>query len=265
MKGIILYYSNTGNTLLASRYVVHKLPGVDFDFCDIKQQKRFDLDQYDIAGFATFTDAWEPPVLFVNFIQQLPEQNRKPAFLLNTYGFLSGKTLKSLNQYVTARGFLVIGGHSLNTPENFPPMHRVGLGGTGHPGKRKIAKFNEFIDRLRQHIHTIKNNGEIYPEKIRIGIINTLLPRFPQEMIQPVMGEKKVDKELCTECGVCGKICPRGAITLNPKPVFDNGKCHYCWTCYNRCPQKALYTTTFRGKYHYPGPNDLLKEKLKRV
>jgi ferredoxin/flavodoxin len=265
MKGIIFYYSNTGNTLLACKYLAHKLSAVNFNFCSIKEQKIINLDQYNIAGFATFTDSWEPPKIFVDFILQIPEQNRKPAFLLNTFGFFSGKTLKRMNQHVTARGFLVLCGHSLNTPENFPPMIRLGLGGAQHPVEKKLEKFNKFIMILHRQIENLKNNINIKPEKIKIGIFNALLPPFPQGIIPSIMGEKKVDKELCTECGTCSKNCPLDVITLDPKPVFDNSTCHFCWTCYNRCPRKAIYTTKYRGKYHYPGPNDLLKEKLKRV
>jgi Fe-S-cluster-containing hydrogenase component 2 len=40
-------------------------------------------------------------------------------------------------------------------------------------------------------------------------------------------------------------------------------KCYGCWSCYNHCPKKAIYTRKFRGVGHYPKPNDLLKEKLK--
>lgn len=264
MKGIILYYSNTGNTLLACKYLAHKLSQVNFDFCHIRKQKNPNLDQYDIVGFATFTDTWEPPNLFIDYIQQLPEQNLKPAFLVNTFGFHSGKTLKRMNQYVTGKGFLVIGGHSLMTPENFPPMIRAGLGGAKHPNKRRLKKFNEFIMDLGRQINNIKNNVKIEPGKIKIGIMNTLLPPFPRGILNLLMGEKKVDNELCTECGICSRNCPRGAITLDPKPRFDNRKCHFCWACYNKCPQKAIYTSQFRGKYHYSEPNDILKEKLKR-
>ncbi|MBN2535230.1 MAG: EFR1 family ferrodoxin [Spirochaetales bacterium] len=262
MKGIILYYSNTGNTLLACNYMAYKMKQVEFEFCNIKKQKKINLDQYEITGFATFTDAWEPPKLFVDFIIQLPEQKWKPAFVFNTFGFLSGKTLKSMAHHVTGRGFTVIGGHSLHTPENYPPMIRAGLDGAGSPNKGELKKFDEFISNLGDKIDAIKNKKEIMPGKVKIGIINTLLPTYPRSFIQPLMGEKKVDAELCTECGICRKECPTGAITLDPKPVFDTTKCHYCWACYNRCLQKAVYTTKFRGKYHYPRPGERMKEKL---
>ena len=263
MKGIIIYYSNTGNTLLACRYMKERLVAVEFDFCNVLKQKKISLDSYDIVGFATYTDAWNVPALFMNFIKDLKSQQQKPAFLFNTYGFLSGKTLRVMNKYVTEKGFSVICGHSLHTPENFPPMISMGLGCAHHPGKKDMQKFDDFIQILSGYIDDLSQHKEVIPQKIKIGIVNTLLPPFPQSMVHPMMGEKKVDEALCIECGVCKNNCPGDAITLEPKPVFHDNVCQYCWACYNKCPKKAIYTTQYRGKYHYPRPNDEVKEKLK--
>jgi len=263
MKGLIIYYSNTGNTLLACRYLAHNIPDVDFDFCSIINNKKMLLDNYDVVGFATFTDTWDPPRLFINYIKNLENQNQKPAFLLNTYGFFSGKTLRTLSYRVTDKGFLILCGHSLKTPENFPPMIRIGLGGADRPGQNARKRFNEFIMVLAQFMDYIKTPAEIRPGKIKIGIINAILPPPPMNFSQHMMGIKKVDTALCTECGLCEKKCPADAISCNPKPVFDDNRCHYCWACYNICPVKAVYTTKYREKYHYPSPNGALKKKLR--
>ena len=77
------------------------------------------------------------------------------------------------------------------------------------------------------------------------------------------MGEKFVDKSLCSECGICEKVCPYGAVELNPTPVFDQNKCYGCWSCYNHCPEKAIYTKKLRGVGHYSEPNEQLRKKLK--
>ena len=90
----------------------------------------------------------------------------------------------------------------------------------------------------------------------------SLLPAFSRTKARKDMGEKFVDESLCTECDTCRKLCPYGAIELEPKPVFDMAKCYGCWSCYNHCPTKAVYTKKFRGEGHYPGPLAQLKEKL---
>jgi pyruvate formate lyase activating enzyme len=43
----------------------------------------------------------------------------------------------------------------------------------------------------------------------------------------------------CVECGYCAKICPKGAITLAPKPQLDRSLCDLCGACVRACPQDA--------------------------
>ncbi len=50
-----------------------------------------------------------------------------------------------------------------------------------------------------------------------------------------------VDKEKCTLCGECGKVCQFGAIVVFPTTVmvFDY-LCHGCGACTMVCPEKAI-------------------------
>jgi len=76
------------------------------------------------------------------------------------------------------------------------------------------------------------------------------------------MGERFVDETACTECGTCRDRCPYGAITLSPKPVFDQDRCFGCWACYNHCPTKAIYTQKIRQVPPYREPSQALRQKL---
>ncbi len=99
-------------------------------------------------------------------------------------------------------------------------------------------------------------------KKIKAGFIYNLLPSFSRTRSKRDMGFKYVDDALCDECGICEKLCPYGALKMDPKPVFDMEKCYGCWSCYNHCPHKAIYTKKFRGVGHYPKPISGLKDKL---
>jgi len=263
MKGIICYYSGSGNTKVGCQYIVKNVKNIEFDLFNIVKDGIPDLEIYNIVGFATFTNFLRPSYLVQTFIEKLPQQNNKLAFLFNTYGFISGKTQKILDNWVTARGFKVIAGYSLHATESYPPMIARGRGYEQSPSKKEMNEFNSFISDLDRLLYLLGEGKEIKRKKISIGLLDSLLPAFSPTEARKVMGEKYIDGALCTECGACEKICPYEAIKLGQKPIFDMNKCYGCWACYNHCPNKAIYTKKYRGIGHYPEPNNQLKEKLK--
>ena len=148
MKAVIIYYSSTDNTRLACQYLVRQLKDVEFELIDITHGSSVDVSFYDVVGFAAPTFHMGVPPLFENFIQQLPTQQNKPAFVFNTYGAMSGRMLKNLAKMVTARGFNVIAGYSLLTPENYPPFILKDWVNKDAPNDGELAKFRQFGTEL---------------------------------------------------------------------------------------------------------------------
>lgn len=263
MKGIFCYYSGSGNTRLACEYIAGKTTNIKFDFYNTLKNESPDLKKYDLVGLATFTDFWGVPNFFKTFIESLYPEDKKPAFIFNTFGNITGKTLAKLNGSAVLRGFNIIAGHSLHTPESFPPMVAAGNGNEKAPNKKEKDDFNTFISRLNKLIGEIKDRKEIKKIPIKKSFLTYILPAFPRTRAKKVMGSKYVDAVLCDECGICKKKCPYDAVELHPKPIFDEEKCNGCWACFNHCPELAIYTKKFRGIGHYPRPHGDLIKKLK--
>jgi ferredoxin len=263
LKGIICYYSGSGNTRLACQYIANNIKNIEFELFNIVKEGIPDFASYDVAGFACFTDFIEPPYLFRTFLDKLTRQNGKPAFVFNTYGFINGKTRITLDKWVSAKGFKVLAGHSLHTPESYPPMIAGGMANEQAPNEKELSEFNGFISGLERSFYLLRNGKEV---KVKRPVADTLigsLPLFSRTRSKNEMGIKYVDAELCKECHTCEKLCPYKAIKLDPKPVFDMTRCYGCWSCYNHCANKAIYTKKFRGVGQYPKPISQLKDKLK--
>ena len=59
----------------------------------------------------------------------------------------------------------------------------------------------------------------------------------------PALITVKINRDLCTGCGACAKICPVEAITGEKKEPhsIDPEVCIRCKLCLSRCPEEAIY------------------------
>lgn len=259
-KGLICVYSGSGQTRLACEAIVRRIDSVSFDLHDIVRDGEPDLVPYDMIGLATFTDFIGPPMRMKTFLQGLAPVS-KPAFLLNTFGSFSGNTLGTLARWANRAGLLVVAGHSLHTPENYPPMIRRGMGFHDAPSARELASFARFIADLDRIGEVLSAGHAVEPRPLKLGLLR-MLPALPRSMARRAMGRKTMDPERCTECGICRDGCPYGAVRLAPKPVFDESRCYGCWACYHHCPTQAIRTKRFRGEHQMPAPQPALVSKL---
>ena len=262
MRGVICYYSASGNTRLASRYVAARLD-MECDLVDVSSSATTDLSAYDFVGFAAPTDFGGMPQRFETFLAELPQQSGKPAFVFNSYGLMSGRTLADLAEQASARGLRVLAGHSLRMPENYPPMRAIRLPFDNRPNAKDVRRLDAFIAELRRALEALGRGAAPDAHPVRLGLLGGLRSAKARTTARDDMGEKFVDAQLCTECGTCVRKCPYGAIVLDPMPVVDMSACHGCWRCFNQCPEHAIYTARFRGGPFYARPSEHARQALR--
>lgn len=261
MRGGIFYYSVTGNTALAVESLARRLP-VPFELVDITRPLTVDAAAYDVVGFASPTDFWGVPLPVGEFIERLPLQDATPAFVMNTFGGVSGKTLPRFGSMVAARGFEVIAGYSLHMPDSYPPLLAWGIRAAAAPSERQLARFDRFASELSSLISTLDAGGRVQPGPLSIRLIDRLFREGARSGGRDAMGDRRIDAARCTRCGTCARDCPVSAIHLDPQPVFDAQACLGCWRCYNRCPSCAIRPAAYVGRAHYSGPGEKLKTRL---
>ncbi|MGA1792661.1 MAG: EFR1 family ferrodoxin [Thermoplasmatota archaeon] len=259
----ILYYSTTGNTKLACEYLSNRIPQVDFYLFDMKDLSNFDPSPYTFVGFATFTDYQAPPRYFADAVKDLDPSNRKEAFVLATYAGISGKVLKTMKDLVEERGYKVITGHCLLMPENNPVMRKRGYKAKNNPKEKELEGYRQFIRHLGDLIITKHLKGSVEPDKIKVGLFNSLLPSKIRTNRLKGIGKMRADLDICDRSGTCVENCAYGAITMQDGPVFDEKKCHACFACYNLCPVGAITCEKLSSvEYRYPGPSEDLKKRM---
>jgi ferredoxin/flavodoxin len=263
MKGIICYFSTTGNTLLACKYIAQGVKNIKFDLCDITKVNALDLTNYKVIGFATFVQSLGPPFLIKDFIERLPEQKQKYAFVVNTYANYWGRTLRVMTKLLKKKGFTIISSFALHAPENYPPYIVKGIIHRDAPNNEELKMFKSFVANLDKCFNHLIIGENIIKRKIQFSFINNIMPVLSRKRSAKKMGNKYVDSNLCIKCGICKKSCPYRAIELNPSPVFNENKCYGCWSCYNHCPTKAIFTKKLKGIGHYSSSNKQIQEKLK--
>ncbi|RLF06877.1 MAG: NADH-quinone oxidoreductase subunit I [Thermoprotei archaeon] len=69
---------------------------------------------------------------------------------------------------------------------------------------------------------------------------------FKRLPVSPIYrGKHEILRDRCTGCGLCAKICPAFAITMETIgdkvfPIIDLGKCIFCYQCEDVCPRGAI-------------------------
>ncbi len=262
MRGAIFYYSNTGNTRLVCQAIVKNIKTTGLELVNIAKDKNTDLKLFDVIGFAFPTDFWGVPKIMEDYISGVPQQAGKPLFIVNTFGATSGRSLLTAADNAGSKGFTVIAGYSMHVPENYIPMTAGGMGMEKAPDAGELKKFMSFISGLDSMIAGIKDSKPVKAAVLKAGFPASLLKSAPRTKAKEDMGDKFTDEKLCNLCGICVKACPYSAITIEKFPVFDMSKCFGCWSCYNLCPEKAVYTKKYRGKGHYSRPSIELQKKF---
>jgi len=263
MKGLIAYYSTTGNTRILCELIQRSIPEFLFDLVAVSQGTKVAVNDYDLFGFATFADELRIPELMKNFIEANKTSVEKHAFVLNTHGSISGRTLTDLISFSRKSGFTVINAISVHTPENFPPMIKRGFSFGGQPSKVQLKKLKAFISSLRENILSI-----LAEKRVRRIKANALLSRFPlpnRFMAEGGLGKLRCDPKKCTVCNLCERDCPSHAISFAEQFSVNETKCQKCWKCYNRCPTNAIYGTHFPGGYQYKKVNEQYLGKIKNL
>jgi ferredoxin len=188
------------------------------------------------VGSPVYRDTAVPPIM--NFIDSLPNMDSCHTVPFVTWGgAFSGIALWQMGRALEKRGFYLAGGakilavHSMMWSCSEPMGH-------GHPDSGDDELISTFARNIYNRLSSRKIDRlpleklDYNPEKYTT--------RLKKKLGQPwLIVSKTVDKDKCTQCGVCEDVCPAEAIELTDYPNFT-AACFDCFNCIRLCPEDAI-------------------------
>ena len=253
MKGVVVYYSATGNTQKIAK-AIHKGMKESIEECDIFPLKEVDskvLLKYDVIGLGSPIWRGREPVNVQIFIKNMPDLKGKLGFPFCTHGALPIGFMYWVVPALKRKGLTIIGYNDWFGGVRLPYMPNPYLT-DGHPDGIDLKEAEEFGNEMAERARRI-SLGEI-----------RLIPELPQgteadilwqrresrsggpstlELAREVARQRrKLNKQKCTypECTICVDTCPMDSIDLLTTPATFRRNCIMCLNCEVLCPTGAI-------------------------
>ena len=219
-----IYFSPTGTT---ESVIKHIMAGLDIqqEIIDItpyeNRNRTYSFSENDLVIIGIPVYGGRVPITAEERINLL-SGNNTPIVLIATYGNIHySNTLFELGSIVAAKGFITIGAAAIVSEHNVISGIAV-----GRPNARDISEVLSFIKRIQTKLSNSEHHESI--------ILKGKMPIITHRGKQPLWPR---GNKMCTNCGVCGKVCPARAID-NPRKKAGRF-CIHCLRCVKSCPQKA--------------------------
>lgn len=223
MSVYALYFSPTNSTKKIVKIIADEFGSfqeIDLSNRTLEFNKPFDKDDICIIGVPSY--GGRVPSIALERIKGL-EGNKAKVVLVVSYGNRAYEdTLKELAECVTNKGFCCIAGIAAIAEHSI--MHQFATGRPDEADQKELVQFSrKILDKIK--------NITAYDELKLPG-------SYPYREYKGVPLKPKAGKE-CTSCGLCAKLCPVGAISVQEPEKTNTKLCISCMRCIHVCPNKA--------------------------
>ena len=235
----LIYFSPTGTTkrtlnAIAKGISCKKQTVLDITSSIIRNEEVPKIDEdLVLIGMPVYVE--RIPNVAYNYLLEL-HGNNKPVVLIAVYGNIDfGISLLELKdisrrvnlQVIAAAAF--IGEHSFSNEENPIAQNR--------PDKLDIQKAEKFGRKVKKLLCNTPAVEHLVEPKIT-GTLPLIARITSQTSVRRFTYPPMIDKDLCTNCGICVESCPVAAIDPNDLHI-DEHKCLRCFACVKKCNMNA--------------------------
>lgn len=251
MKGLILYFSGTGNTKYIAKCIQQEFfdSGCFTDLISIENSPKINLDKYDflVIGSPKYYEC--VPFFFLKWIKKNFPNSKN---IIKTILFCTGTSptntsFSKLSKILKDKNCEIVATKTFQMPNNY----LIGI-----------------------YKNTVPNNCEKYSvkgcKKARELVNNFLIDISSIEKINPIIGLlcENISKTFCkssrnkaksfsvsvdcSKCNRCVNACPTNNIKIVNNRINFKNKCILCTRCLNICPKNSiLYKNKKITQYKY--------------
>ncbi len=225
IKGIVVYYSATGNTAQVADAIWRGMSSViSCDVAPINKINPAEMGRYDVMALGSPNWYFRVPCNVHTFTLDMPRMDGKPCIIFGTHGGMPMGQFWSLSRIPRKKGMKIIGWSDWYGSDFLTPHSSVPDGEWGHPDLIDLAEAEAFGKLMAENtVRLYAGETDILPD-----------------------GVPGVDKDasgLWAPAGGGGadKINFAGAVQ-NGHPKFDLIKCVYprCTRCIENCVVNAI-------------------------
>jgi ferredoxin len=222
LKGIVIYYSATGNTAMIANAIYKGMKQViSCDIVPVKKMNPKKMAKYDLMALGGPNWYMREPAVLRTFTTDMPRMDGKHCVIFGTHGMSPQGQFWSLSQNPQRKGMTIIGWSDWNGPDFLSPHHGVPHAAWGHPDSIDLAEAEAFGKRMAE-----------YSIRIRAGESH-LIPEIPK----PNLGEDNLWSPRSQNGNLTFASPPPDSV-----PQFDLSKCVFprCTRCQENCPANAI-------------------------
>ena len=235
MKTATIYcFSSTGNTLLASRRLAAGLEGLGVPSVLLPLVSSAPVAPGTSGLGIAFPVACQSTYPFVwDFLAGLPPGDGRAVFVMDTLHAHSGGLLAPLRRLLLEKGYEPLGATEIRMPSSlrFREPREAKVEATM---ERAMAAVDRFARELAEGRAEWPAPG-LFESMVHAVSRSRLLWGFARW----AMGLRH-NPAHCSECGLCDRICPVGALDRERRPALDRKLCQLCMRCYSCCPVGAV-------------------------
>ncbi|MFL0197045.1 EFR1 family ferrodoxin [Clostridium sp. WILCCON 0269] len=238
MKGVLYYFSGTGNTKwVADRFKENfKSYNIDIDLVDMQHLEDKQLKKCDFVIIGSPVYVEFPPKIVKDFLNKLDFlKEGKRVIIYSTQASASSSVPYSIAKCLKKRGYLISVQVSIKMPNNY--YFFIGK----KPSKDEVNNLLMKADEKVKHsIENFVKNKKIKENTFFVRLEFNKIAHNIFKSVIPRLSKNINSTKDCDKCGLCLRNCPQGNITFEGGRAIFHSKCILCLRCIHICPINAI-------------------------